>query len=89
MIDTTLIKHLTLLADKEKKLKEYNSRLRIKGKIGEIKNEVTKQKNDLAGASESIKQGFSTMRLVAIIFGFLLIILYSSIIMVAVAGLGK
>ena len=33
MIDTTLINKLTELANKEKKLKEYKRRLRIKGKI--------------------------------------------------------
>lgn len=33
MIDTTLIDRLTVLANKEKKLKEYKRRLRIKGKI--------------------------------------------------------
>ena len=35
MIDTTLIDRLTVLANKEKKLKEYKRRLRIKGKITE------------------------------------------------------
>jgi len=33
MIDTTLIDHLTVLANKEKKLKEYKRRVRVKGKI--------------------------------------------------------
>lgn len=33
MIDTTLIEHLTVLANKEKKIKEYKRRLRIKGKV--------------------------------------------------------
>ena len=33
MIDTTLIDMLKVLADKEKKIKEYKRRLRIKGKI--------------------------------------------------------
>ena len=35
MIDKTLINKLTELANKEKKLKEYKRRLRIKGKIAE------------------------------------------------------
>ncbi len=35
MIDTTLINKLTELANKEKKIKEYKRRLRIKGKITE------------------------------------------------------
>ena len=33
MIDTTLIDTLKVLADKERKIKEYKKRLRIKGKI--------------------------------------------------------
>ena len=33
MIDTTLIDTLKVLADKEKKIKEYKRRIRIKGKI--------------------------------------------------------
>lgn len=33
MIDTTLIDALKVLADKEKKIKEYKRRLRIKGKL--------------------------------------------------------
>lgn len=33
MIDTTLIDRLTILANKEKKIKEYKRRLRVKGKI--------------------------------------------------------
>ena len=33
MIDTTLIDRLTVLANKEKKLKEYKRRLRVKGKV--------------------------------------------------------
>ncbi|MBI2137618.1 hypothetical protein HYU12_03810 [Candidatus Woesearchaeota archaeon] len=33
MIDTTLIDTLKAIADKEKKLKEYQRRLRIKGKL--------------------------------------------------------
>lgn len=33
MIDTTLIDRLTVLANKEKKIKEYKRRLRVKGKI--------------------------------------------------------
>ena len=33
MIDTTLIDHLTVLANKEKKIKGYKRRLRIKGKV--------------------------------------------------------
>ncbi|MBI4983128.1 hypothetical protein HZC32_00585, partial [Candidatus Woesearchaeota archaeon] len=35
MIDTTLIDRLTVLANKEKKIKEFKRRLRIKGKIME------------------------------------------------------
>ena len=35
MIDTTLIDRLTVLANKEKKIKEYKRRLRIKGKLME------------------------------------------------------
>ena len=35
MIDTTLIDRLTVLANKEKKIKEFKRRLRIKGKITE------------------------------------------------------
>src|SRR3989344_1893080 len=40
MIDTSLIDRLTILANKEKKIKEFKKRLRIKGKvvaIGETK----------------------------------------------------
>src|SRR3989338_5830409 len=33
MIDTTLIDNLKALADKEKKVKEYKRRLRVKGKL--------------------------------------------------------
>ena len=33
MIDTTLIDTLKVLADKERKIKEYKKRLRIKGKV--------------------------------------------------------
>ncbi len=33
MIDTTLIDRLIVLANKEKKLKEYKRRLRVKGKV--------------------------------------------------------
>lgn len=35
MIDTTLIDRLTVLANKEKKIKEYKRRIRVKGKIAE------------------------------------------------------
>ena len=35
MIDTTLIDRLTVLANQEKKIKEFKRRLRIKGKIME------------------------------------------------------
>ncbi|HLD79941.1 MAG TPA: hypothetical protein VJA18_05250 [Candidatus Nanoarchaeia archaeon] len=35
MIDTTLIDRLTVLANKEKKIKEFKRRLRIKGKVME------------------------------------------------------
>ncbi len=35
MIDTTLIDRLTVLANKEKKIKEYKRRLRVKGKVAE------------------------------------------------------
>ncbi len=43
MIDTTLIKRLTVLAEKERKAKEYRRRLRIKGKIAGKK--ITKNGN--------------------------------------------
>ena len=33
MIDTTLIDRLTVLANKEKKIKEFKKRLRVKGKV--------------------------------------------------------
>ena len=33
MIDTTLIDRLTILANKEKKIKEFKKRLRVKGKV--------------------------------------------------------
>ena len=33
MIDTTLIDRLTVLANKEKKIKEFKRRLRIKGRV--------------------------------------------------------
>lgn len=54
MIDTTLIDRLTVLANKEKKLKEYKRRLRIKGKItgkgitkkGNILLKVKKEENE-------------------------------------------
>ena len=36
IIDTTLIDKLKVLADKEKKIKEYKRRLRIKGKVKEL-----------------------------------------------------
>jgi len=35
MIDTTLIDRLTVLANKEKKIKEFKRRLRIKGRVTE------------------------------------------------------
>ena len=35
MIDTTLIDRLTILANKEKKIKEFKRRLRVKGRITE------------------------------------------------------
>ncbi len=43
MIDTTLIDSLTVLANKEKKIKEYKRRLRVKGKI--IEKGTTKKSN--------------------------------------------
>lgn len=43
MIDTTLIDKLTELAKKEKKLKEYKKRLRVKGRL--VKKSLTKNKN--------------------------------------------
>lgn len=43
MIDTTLIDRLKILADKEKKIKEYKRRLRLKGKI--TGKETTKKGN--------------------------------------------
>ena len=54
MIDTTLIDRLTVLANKEKKIKEFKRRLRIKGKItekgttkkGNITLKVKKDDND-------------------------------------------
>ena len=54
MIDTTLIDKLKVLANKEKKVKEYKRRLRIKGKVkalGKTKNDnltltVEKDKED-------------------------------------------
>ncbi len=54
MIDTTLIDRLTVLANKEKKIKEYKRRLRIKGKItgkgttkkGNITLKIRKDEND-------------------------------------------
>ena len=41
MFDSTLIDKLTVLADKEKKIKEYKRRLRIKGKV--IAKTITKK----------------------------------------------
>lgn len=54
MIDTTLIDRLTVLANKEKKIKEYKRRLRIKGKVigkgttkkGNITLKIKKDEND-------------------------------------------
>ncbi len=54
MIDTTLIDRLTVLANKEKKLKEYKRRLRVKGKItskgttkkGNLTLKVKKEENE-------------------------------------------
>lgn len=54
MIDTTLIDRLTVLVNKEKKLKEYKHRVRVKGKIvekgttnkGNITLIVKKEEND-------------------------------------------
>ncbi len=43
MIDTTLIDRLTVLANKEKKIKEYKRRLRVKGKI--VEKGTTKKGN--------------------------------------------
>ena len=43
MIDTTLLNRLTVLAEKERKLKEYKRRIRLKGKV--IAKGVTKKKN--------------------------------------------
>ncbi len=54
MIDTTLIDRLTVLANKEKKIKEYKRKLRVKGKItskgttkkGNITLKVKKEDNE-------------------------------------------
>ena len=54
MIDTTLIGRLTVLANKEKKIKEFKRRLRIKGKVvgkgttkkGNITLKIKKDDND-------------------------------------------
>ena len=54
MIDTTLIDRLTVLANKEKKIKEYKRRLRLKGKItakgstkkGNLTLNVKKEENE-------------------------------------------
>ena len=43
MIDTTLIDRLTVLANQEKKIKEFKRRLRIKGKV--IEKGTTKKDN--------------------------------------------
>ena|SRR3989338_569169 len=43
MIDTTLIDRLTVLANKEKKIKEFKRRLRVKGKV--IEEGTTKKGN--------------------------------------------
>lgn len=43
MIGTTLLEKLKVLAKKEKKLKEYKRRLRIKGRV--VKKEFTKSDN--------------------------------------------
>ncbi len=43
MIDTTLIDRLTLLANREKKIKEYKRRLRVKGKV--VEKGTTKKGN--------------------------------------------
>lgn len=43
MIDTTLIDHLTVLAKKEKKIKEYKRRVRIRGRV--VKKAMTKNGN--------------------------------------------
>ena len=43
MIDTTLIDHLTVLANKEKKIKEFKRRLRINGKV--VDKGITKNGN--------------------------------------------
>lgn len=43
MIDTTLLDKLKVLAKKEKKLKEYKRRLRLKGRI--VSKSMTKNKN--------------------------------------------
>ena len=45
MIDTTLIDRLTVLANKEKKIKEYKRRLRVKGKV--VEKGTTKKGNIL------------------------------------------
>ena len=54
MIDTTLIDRLTVLVNKEKKIKEFKRRLRIKGKVvgkgttkkGNITLKIKKDDND-------------------------------------------
>lgn len=43
MIDTALIDRLTVLANKEKKIKEYKRRVRIKGKV--VEKGTTKKGN--------------------------------------------
>lgn len=55
MIDTTLIERLKFLADKERKIKEYKRRVRIKGRVaakertkkGNITLTIEKNENDV------------------------------------------
>ncbi|MBS3068158.1 hypothetical protein J4450_05620 [Candidatus Micrarchaeota archaeon] len=77
------------LGEVEKNIEKQNIGLSdLKQKISAMRGNVIKQKNDLVSAKEAIGQTFNSMRLVVIIFGLLLVILYLGVIALAVAGLG-
>lgn len=60
----------------------------LKERIIGMREGIAKQKNDIVSARDAIRQTFSSMRLVILVFGLLMIILYLGIIALAIAGMG-
>ena len=78
------------LEEIEKNIEKQNVGLTdLKQKISAMKGNVAKQKNDLVSAKEAIEQTFNSMRLVVIIFGLLMIMLYLGVIALSIAGMGS